>query len=129
MGKPTQVIVYGNSLNMAGLAASLRTHMGLDVVCVNPQSPTARQRLNEVRPRAIAFDLRDPLPGLDITLLRERPGLLLIGVDPCSDELLVLSCHPQRVLSVADLVKAICQKGSNPGPFKGGRYDENHRSA
>jgi hypothetical protein len=45
--------------------------------------------------------------GLDIAILRERPGLLLIGVDPSSDELLVLSSRPHQALSVADLVEVM----------------------
>jgi hypothetical protein len=44
---------------------------------------------------------------LDVTILRDRPGLLLIGVDPSRDELLVLSSHPQQALSMSDLVEII----------------------
>jgi hypothetical protein len=103
----TRVVVYGSSLSMAGIAASLRAEAGLEVVCVDPHAPTVRPSLGEIDPAAIAFDLNDPSPGLDITLMRERPGMLLIGVDPSSDELLVLSCCSARALSVADLVRVI----------------------
>ena len=50
-----------------------------------------------------------------IALLRERPGLMLIGVDPDSDRLLLLSGHAEQVLSVADLVQVIHQRQSIRG--------------
>lgn len=111
--KRTRVVVYGTSLNMAGIAASLKADSSLDVMHLDPRLPSARQRLNEFDPAVIAFDLNDPDPGLDIMLLRERPGLLLVGVDPGSNELLVLSGHPVQALHVADLVEVIHRKVSN----------------
>lgn len=113
MENKTRVVVYGSSLNMAGLAASLKAYSNLDVVCVNPHSPTARASLDEISPAAIAFDLNDTTSGLDIRLLRERPGLLLVGVDPSSDHMLVLSSHPARALSSVDLINVFCHEDSN----------------
>ena len=107
MEKRTRVVVYGSSLNMAGMQVSLKADPDLEVVCVDPHAPTAGQRLNELHPAAIVFDLTDPSLGLDVTLLREQPGLLLIGVDPSSDELLVLSSRPAQALSASDLVSVI----------------------
>jgi hypothetical protein len=37
----------------------------------------------------------------------------LIGVDPSSNEMLILSSHPQKALSVADLVEVINQTDFN----------------
>lgn len=110
MEKRTQVVVYGSSLHMAGIAASLKADASLEVVWVNSHSPTARQRLNEINPGVIAFDLNDPSSCLDTTLLREKPNLLLIGVDASTDELLVLSSYPSQAFSVADLVNIIRKK-------------------
>ena len=110
MEKRTRVIVYGSSLHMAGIAASLKADQSLEVVCVDPRSPTARQSLGELNPAAIAFDLSDPPASVDVALLYEQPGLLLIGVNPNSNELLVLSGRPQQALSVSDLVHVIQQK-------------------
>ena len=107
MEKRTRVVVYGRSLNMAGIAASLKASQDQEVVCIDPHSPTARQSLSALNPAVIAFDLTDPSTNLDVTLLREQPDVLLIGVDPSRDELLVLSSHPQQALSVSDLVDII----------------------
>lgn len=106
----TRVVVYGNSLHMAGIAASLKANQSLEVVCVDTHSPTARQTLTELNPAAIAFDLSDPPASLDVTLLRQKPGMQLIGIDPASDEILVLSGYQQQALSVSDLVHVIQQK-------------------
>jgi len=105
-----RVAVYGNSLNMAGIVASLKADTTLEVICVHPDSPNARQSLDETDIAAIVFDLSDTPLLLDVTLLRDRPGLILIGVDPSRDEMLVLSSHPEQALSMADLVSVIHQK-------------------
>jgi hypothetical protein len=121
--KRTRVVVYGSALHMAGMQASLKAEPDLEVLCVDPHAPTAGQRLNELHPAVIAFDLTDPSLGLDVTLLREQPGLLLIGVDPSSDELLVLSCRPAQALCVADLVNVIRQKDSDSETSQGERKE------
>jgi hypothetical protein len=110
MEKHRRVAVYGNSLTMAGIVASLKADATLEVLCVNLDSPNARQSLDENEPAAIVFDLSDPPMRLDISLLRDRPGLLLIGVDTSHDEMLILSSHPAQALSMADLVSVIHQE-------------------
>ena len=110
MEKCGRVAVCGNSLNMAGIVASLKADPTLEVLCVNLDSPDVRQSLDENNVAAIVFDLIDPSLRLDVSLLRDRPGLLLIGVDPSRNEMLVLSGHPAQALSMADLVSVIHQK-------------------
>ncbi len=107
MDKRTQVVVYGSSLHMAGIAASLDGDADLEVVRIDSHSPTLQQRLNELDPAVIALDLSDPSSGLDVRLLHERPGLLLVGVDPASDELLILSSQQERAVAMADLLRVI----------------------
>jgi hypothetical protein len=110
MEKPGRVVVYGNSLNMAGIVASLKSDPTLEVLCVNIDSPKTLQSVDENEITAIVFDLSDPPLRLDVTFLRDLPGILLIGVDFSSDEMLVLSSQPEQALSVADMVNVIRQK-------------------
>jgi len=105
--KRTQVVVYGNSLNLATVTASLNADQGLEVICVDPRSPTARQYLRELNPAVIAFDLNDPPQTMEAILLRDRPEALLIGVDPTNDEILVLSRRLQQARSASDLINVI----------------------
>ena len=114
----TRVVVYGSSLHLAGIAASLKAEPGLEVVCVDPRVPGARQTVRALKPAVIAFDVSGPKPDLDVILMCRRRGLLLIGADPNSDELLVLSRHCPQALNTADLVTVIQQRGANREPVK-----------
>jgi hypothetical protein len=96
---------------MAGIAASLRANPDMEVVGLDPDVPTVLQQITECTPMVIVFDQGAVPSDLAILLLREQPGLLLIGVDPSSNELLVLSSHTAQALSVADLIEVIHRKG------------------
>jgi hypothetical protein len=127
MEKRRRVVVYGNSLNMAGIVASLKADTTLEVLCVNMDSPRALQSVDENDITAIIFDLAAPPLRLDIPLLRDLPGLLLIGVDPSRDEMLVLSSHPAQALSMADLVNAIHQREFPSNSLRGEKLEKNYK--
>jgi hypothetical protein len=94
-------------MHMAGLAASLKTNPAMHIARIYPDSTEARQTLDEFAPDAVIFDLAESHSNLVISLLRERADLLLLGVDPSSDEMLVLSGHPERALSMQDLARVL----------------------
>ena len=127
MQKRRWVAVCDNSLNMAGIVASLKADATLEVLCIDLDSPNARQSLDENEITAIVFDLSGPSLHLDVSLLRDRPGLLLIGVDFSSDEMLVLSSQPVQALSVADLINVIHQKDSIYKKFKVRDHEKNYQ--
>ena len=127
MEKRRRVVVYGNSLNMAGIVASLKEDPTLEVLCVNIDSPKTLQSVDEDDITAIVFDLSDPPLRLDIALLRDLSGLLLIGVDFAKDEMLILSSQPAQALTIADLVNVIRQKDSNIKISKWGEYEKNYQ--
>ncbi len=126
MEKRRRVAIYGNSLNMAGIVASLRVDPTLEVLCVNLDSPIARESLDKNELAAVVFDLSDPPLHLDVTLLRDRPGMVLIGVDPAREEVLVLSSQSKQALSVADLVDVIHQKDSISASFHEESHEKNY---
>ena len=128
MEKRTRVIVYGSSLNMAGVAVSLKADSHLEAMWVDPHSPNCRQYLYEHNPAAIVYDLNDPPPDVDIKLLREQPGVLLIGVDPDSNDMLVLSSRSQQALSMSDLVSTIRQQDANSELSEDGTIKNRQRS-
>ena len=118
------LVLYGNSIFLAGIKAQLERDAvlerdaALDLITTETGCPDAMDLIRERRPRAVLFDLNMAEPDFAIPLLRAQPGLLLIGVDPCSDEMLILSSHAVQALSVADLVNVIRRKESNSAPFK-----------
>jgi hypothetical protein len=110
----TRVVVYGNTLSMAGIAASLKAETTLEVICVDPHEPTTRQTLLELDPKTIIFDRTQPHPELELALLREQPGLLLIGVDPSSNDALILSGQLTQVLSSRDIARIVSNQALQP---------------
>jgi hypothetical protein len=111
-----RVAVCGSSLHMAGLAASLQANLDVDVVRIPTGSADLMQRLDEFAPMAVAFDL-DEIPGdLAISLLRDRTDLTLIGVDPSSDKMLLLSGRQERPVSAAELLQVITRGSAGGSP-------------
>jgi hypothetical protein len=107
------LILYGNSVFLAGIKAELEHQVALELITIETGSPDVANLIRDNNPRAVLFDLSAEQPGFAITVLRERPGLLLIGVDPSSDELLILSSYPQQALSMSDLVEVIRRQDPN----------------
>ncbi len=108
-----RVGLCGSSLYMAALAASLKQQPDVEVVPVEARDPAVLQCLDEVAPAAIAFDLLEVPSDLALALLRDRPGLLLIGVDPIRDELLVLSGYAAHAVTAADLMRVIVESSAD----------------
>lgn len=113
MEKRRRVILYGKSVIVGAVGASLRDAPGLEIVPLVPPVPKAVV-LGALAPDAIIFDLEAAHPDAVLSLLRKRPGLLLIGVNPANDELLVLSGQQERAVAVADLLKVIRRTDLNP---------------
>ncbi len=111
MHERQRIILYGQSVVLGGVQASLRHYPQLDVMTVPP--PATAQALAALAPDVILFDTGTGCSGPAFALLREQPGLLLIGVDPASQELLVLSSHPAQALGIADLVLIISSRNTD----------------
>jgi len=101
------VLIYGRSLSLAGIFACLELDEDLEVKSIDPHDSLAKQSLDEFNPETILFDLNDPPNDLDMDLLQQRPGLLLIGVDPSCDEVLVLKGQRSRVVTAGELSQLI----------------------
>ena len=105
MEQRQRVVLYGQSVILGAVQASLRDDPQLEVVSLAP--PATAQALAALAPNVILFDTDKGCSGPAFTLLRTCPGLLLIGVDPASAQLLVLSSTPRQALSIEDLVNVI----------------------
>ena len=101
------VVIYGNSLLLSGIAASLKRRTGLNVAFFDPAPAGATERLNTLRPDVVVFDLADSCADPAIALWKARPRLLLVGVDLANDHAHVLSGQVSKVLSADDLVELI----------------------
>ena len=101
-----RVILYGRSVILGTLNASLQHYLDLEVVSLSPPFPST-QELNSLAPDVILFDIETGCPEAPFSLLAVLPGLLLIGIDPSSNQALLWSRRHLRDLSTQDLVQVI----------------------
>jgi hypothetical protein len=101
------VVLYGNSLFIAGVEASLRDRLGLDVVRINATLPDAGQRLIALCPDVLILDLAAHHSEFAIPFLRKHPGLPVIDLDVTSNTVIVLSTQRYTALTVNDLAQVI----------------------
>lgn len=113
MEKPRRVLLYGRSVILGTLEASLKRYPHMEVCALSPPFPTVEE-LKAMAPDVVIFDTGAPRPEAAFTLLETYPGLLLIGVDADRDEMLVLSSHPAQALCITDLVNVIARRVNFP---------------
>jgi hypothetical protein len=109
MAEDACVVLYGNSVFLAGIKAELERDTTLELLTIETGHPDALKLIRQRQPRVVLFDLGTGQLDCVVSLLRGQPGLLLIGVDPSSDEMLVLSSHPALALSMQDLMQLILE--------------------
>jgi hypothetical protein len=103
-GRP-RILLYGQSVILGAVRAGLELDARLDVIAVSP--PATAQELARFSPDAILFDTDAGCSGPAFAMLRANPALLLIGIDPASEQLTIVSTHTERGQSIADLVRVI----------------------
>ncbi|MHB1415032.1 MAG: hypothetical protein ACYC1C_07240 [Chloroflexota bacterium] len=101
------VVLYGDSLVLAGVGKSLENFPRLQVVSLDASRESAVQELDALHPVAVILDLSVVTTDFAFSLLRDRPDLLLVGLDPGGNTLLVLSGRHARRLTTADLARLI----------------------
>ncbi|MBN1887136.1 MAG: hypothetical protein JW850_04070 [Thermoflexales bacterium] len=99
------VMVYGNSLVVSGIAASLEHQPHLSVHQVN--AANWPHQFESIKPDVLIFDLATDQPQATIALLKDHPHLLLIGVDLGSNCMFLWGGRPARTLTLQDLVQVI----------------------
>ncbi len=102
-----KVALYGNSLVLSSIGASLHGRAELQVSCVDATLPDVASRLKVLQPDVVIFDLAMAQPEFALALWKARPRLLLIGVDLTTGQALVLSGQPSRLLTMDDLLQVI----------------------
>ena len=107
MAVPKGLVLYGDSVFLAGLKTALSRYSALNPITVEAERHNSSAQIQALNPRAVVFDLSAEQPDFALRLLCDRPNLLVIGVDASSDEILVLSLRKEHVSSIADLVKVI----------------------
>jgi len=103
------IVLFGNSLLMSSIGASLQACAGLQVLTVDAEVHDAADHVGTLRPDVVLFDLGAAQRDFAMTLWKAQPDLLLIGVDLATNEALVLSGHRTRAYMTEDLLQVIHQ--------------------
>ncbi len=104
-----RVVLFGKSLILGVLNASLKDDPSLEIIFLSPPLPDS-QKLGALEPDVIIFDVGATHPESAIDLLQAHPGLMLIGIDPEDGQLMVLSLQRETPLAMADLTRLIQQE-------------------
>lgn len=107
MEPQSRVLLYGKSLVLAGLGASLRAYTSLEVIPLDAGSGVTLQELCAYHAAALIFDVAAVPPEFPFSLLREQPELTLIGLDAAGDKFLLLSGRQAHSITTGQLVQII----------------------
>ena len=110
MQQSRRVVLYGSSLFISGLDASLSAVSGLEIRRVEGCGGDTLARVQSCAPDVVVIALGPASGDLVLALLRDLSGIILIGLDPESDRLLVLSAQQPVALGAADLIGIIQQE-------------------
>ena len=109
-----RVLLYGESLLLGAVGATLKQDSRLEIISL--ASPLTTQQLASLAPDVILFDVDGARPDAALASLKARPRLVLIGIDPSTDQMLLWSGHHSRALTMEDLADAIMNQ-SSPSPL------------
>lgn len=108
MDTQLRVVLYGQSLVLGALAASLRLRQQLEVICVAPcLENSAAQELAALMPDVILFDAGAGFPEAAFSLLQTCPALRVVGIDPSENQAMLWAGQSLNELSVNDLVHTL----------------------
>jgi hypothetical protein len=119
-----RVVLCGDSLLLAAMRASLDAYPSLEVITLAAPSAAQLERVVALDPAAVIFDGGSERRDRLLSLLQERPDLLLIQVDVCSHGMLVLSGRHLHEPTTLDLVQLIVNVNSHNRSLDEGMSDE-----
>lgn len=104
-----KIVLYGDSLVLAGLQASLAAYTGLDVLCL-ADPLTDEQELTTLHPDVVIVDAAT-IPCRPLRMLDDlAAGLLLISVDAATSRVQFWSGQQLSASSTHDLIALIEQR-------------------
>ena len=101
-----RVILYGDSLILEGVRASLETCPDVQILLLDPSQDKPLEAIRACCPAALIFDLDAVQPDFQLSLL-QQPGLLLVGINPETHQALVWSGRQAAAAVAADLIDVI----------------------
>lgn len=106
MGRHRRILLYGNSIILGGLGASLAHTPQFELSHLSPPL-SGPAELKALEPDVILFDLENGHPEAAFSLLESDPELLLLGISPDGNLVRLWSGRQYRELSTNDLTALI----------------------
>jgi hypothetical protein len=97
-----KILLYGNSILIAGLTSKLEQVAGLEVTCAEDGDLGDLSGLD-----MIVVDLRDNKTSQSLPRLCTAPGVLLVGMDAITNTLTVLTSQTHPAHSMQDVLEAL----------------------
>ncbi|MBN1179814.1 MAG: hypothetical protein JXD18_11405 [Anaerolineae bacterium] len=107
MPKQPVVVLFGNSLLMDTVEASLEDQKELGILRMVTTISDVDERLQALAPDLIIFDMDVNLSDVVMPLLFSQPGTPFLGLDIDSGKAVVLSSQQQAVMTLKDLTRVI----------------------
>ncbi len=108
-----RVLFYGNSVILGTLGVNLKKQPQFQVTILLPPFP-GKERLEELRPDVIFFDLEAAHPEAAFSMLETFPDLLLIGISPDNNMVKVWSGRQIHEMSTEGLIGIINEQLEKP---------------
>ena len=102
------IVLFGDSLLMDTVDASLSDCPEIGVMRIHASVPNVVERLTSIQPDLVIFDWDGPHCHFVLPFLREQPGTPLLGLDVTSSRAIALYSQQHEVLTaraLADLIK------------------------
>lgn len=113
MSKQRIVALFGDSLLMDTVEASLETHQELGVIRIHTTVTDAAERLKILCPDLVILDLSDTSAHLVMPFLKDLPGVPLLCLDVTCSRVISLSCQQYTALTSSDLAHLIKSQTSS----------------
>lgn len=115
MARHKRIVLYGSSVVIGGVGASLERAGQFEVIRLSPPAASPSE-LDAMAPDVVVFDVENGHPGPAFSLLETRPGLLLLGIDPEGDLVRLWSRRQYRAASAHELAALIEEASGSSSP-------------
>ena len=110
MEKRPIVAILGDSLLMEGVAVSLANVQQWSLVRVKSSVFDIWQHVESLCPDVIVFELQVPHSPFILSLLKEQPGILLLGLDMAYHRVIVLNSSQHTTRTMHDLYQLVASE-------------------
>ena len=113
MNQKQIVVLFGDSLFLDTVEAGLGTDLEIGLVRIYTSVTDVVKRLQSFHPDFVIFDIVNLDDHTLLSLLKDQPGTLFLGLDINTNRIIALCCQCHTAHSLADLTQIIRQRSLN----------------